>query len=144
MVIDFIPSLYNPISVPSVEGRCHEASWKRGRNAVPAGLGNTHPRRSGGAGVPPGGTRTPREELADGACYLPKGRSAAESAARSPARHRHGAPRGAGFSDRKEGLAPEGCDPKRAPRGAPFPHRAMREKGRVSPAHPAPVKQYGR
>jgi len=66
------------------------------------GLEETHLQRSGGAGVPPGGTRTPREELADGACYLPKGRSAAESAARSPARHRHGAPRGAGFSDRKE------------------------------------------
>jgi len=38
------------------------------RDAVPAGQGNTHPRRSGGAGAPPGGTMTSREELADGAC----------------------------------------------------------------------------
>jgi len=28
-----------------------------------------------------------------------------------------------------------------APRGAPFPHHAMR--GRGSPAHPAPIKQHG-
>jgi len=52
------------------------------RDAVPAGLGITHPRRSGGAGAPPVGTKTGREELADGACYPPQGGSAARSAAR--------------------------------------------------------------
>ncbi len=31
------------------------------------GRGETHPARSGGAGAPPGGTRTSREELADDA-----------------------------------------------------------------------------
>ena len=44
----------------------------------------------------------------------------------------------------RRNLAPTRCDPLWAPRGAPFPHRAMREKGRGNPAHPAPVKQYGR
>jgi hypothetical protein len=29
-------------------------------------MGITHPTHSGGAGVPPGDTRIPREELADG------------------------------------------------------------------------------
>ena len=39
---------------------------KVGSDAAPAGVGITHPTHSGGAGVPPGGTMTPREELADG------------------------------------------------------------------------------
>jgi hypothetical protein len=54
------------------------------QDAVPAGLGITHPRRSGGAGAPPAGNKTGCEELADGERYLPKGRSAARSAARLP------------------------------------------------------------
>jgi hypothetical protein len=67
------------------------------------GRSETHASRSGGAGAPPGGTRTPRQELADGACsclaearkspMLRKGsdtagsradEKAAESAARPP------------------------------------------------------------
>jgi len=45
------------------------------QDAAPAGVGITHPTHSGGAGVPPGGTMTPREELADGGpCGLPEAR----------------------------------------------------------------------
>jgi hypothetical protein len=79
------------------------------------GRSETHALRSGGAGIPPGGTRTSREELADGACCLrargPEGSTlrkgsgpraegeagkAAESAARLPedtAMERRGAQR---------------------------------------------------
>jgi len=42
----------------------------------------TQPPGSGGDGAPPGGNKTSCKELADGERYLPKGRSAAESAAR--------------------------------------------------------------
>ena len=52
------------------------------QDAVPAGLANTHARRSGGAGAPPAGTKTGREELADGERYPSQDGSAAESAAR--------------------------------------------------------------
>jgi len=38
------------------------------RDAVPAGLGITHLRRSGGDGAPPGGNKTSCKELVDGAC----------------------------------------------------------------------------
>jgi hypothetical protein len=37
------------------------------RDAAPAGVGNTHPMLPGGDGAPPGDTKTPRQELADGA-----------------------------------------------------------------------------
>jgi len=84
------------------------------QGAVPAGLGITHPKRPGGAGAPPAGTRTCREELADGegSCFakarkspmLRKGsRSEGSRKGRKPpkarpglaVRHRDGAPRGA-------------------------------------------------
>src|SRR5664279_5281331 len=86
---------------------------KVGSDAAPAGVGITRPTHSGGAGVPPGGTMTPREELADGGllgllearlCGCPKGaasesrrRDETERRKRGPAPQRRcdGAPRGA-------------------------------------------------
>jgi len=52
------------------------------QDAVPAGLRKTHLKRSGGAGAPPAGNKTGREELADGARYPSQDGSAARSAAR--------------------------------------------------------------
>jgi hypothetical protein len=47
-----------------VEGRHREAFVRAGRGAAPAGLA-TQVRHPGGIGVPPGTTRSPRQELAD-------------------------------------------------------------------------------
>jgi len=100
---------------------------KVGSDAAPAGVGITRPTHSGGAGVPPGGTMTPREELADGGPSglpevlrqgRPKGASV-EGAARqteterrkrgpAPIRRRDGAPIGAHPSSRVP--APQGAD----------------------------------
>jgi hypothetical protein len=47
------------------------------QDAAPAGGRRTLLPHSGGAGVPPGGNTTPREELADGGpCGLPEARKA--------------------------------------------------------------------
>ena len=91
------------------------------QDAVPAGLANTHARRSGGAGAPPAGTKTGREELADGARYPSQDGSAAESAARrrnDTAMERrgahvssdrgHSAPQGAKSKERLAALHPSG------------------------------------
>ena len=70
------------------------------QDAAPAGVGITHPTHSGGAGVPPGGTMTPREELADGGllglpetrrCGCPKG-AALESRRRDKTERRKRGP----------------------------------------------------
>ena len=60
------------------------------RDAVPAGRGSTHPLRSGGAGAPPAGTMTGREELADGVGESPSQKRGPD-AEKTP----RGAPRGA-------------------------------------------------
>src|SRR5450755_3463473 len=86
---------------------------KVGSDAAPSGRRRTLLLLPGGAGVPPGGTMTPREELADGGpCSLPEAR-------------RCGCPKGAAPESRrrdeterrKRGPAPQRrCDG--APRGA--------------------------
>ena len=53
---------------------------------------NAPPKHSSGDGAPPGGTKTPRREPADGG---PLKHAVARSAARRRQRRRHGAPRGA-------------------------------------------------
>ena len=72
----------------------------------------TQPPGSGGAGAPLAGTKTGREELADGARYP----SQDGSAARSAARHRNDTAmerRGAQASRVMRCLAPKRCDPRK-------------------------------
>ena len=74
-----------------------------------------NPQHSGGAGVPPGGTTTPREELADGRVKSP-GQKARPGADKTP---RWSAERRAPFA--KGAHAVRRGDEKDAPRGAPSP-----------------------
>jgi hypothetical protein len=123
MVIDFIPSLYNPISVPSVEGRCHEASWKRGGMRCPRAWGIRIPGARAAPGFRPGALGPPaRSSLTVRATC----RKADQPPKARPGRRQDTAMerRGAQVSPiARRNLAPTRCDPLWAPRGAPFPHR---------------------
>ena len=89
----------------------------------------THLKRSGGDGAPPGGNKTSRKELADGERYpftLERiSRQKRGPASEDTAMERRGAQ---AFSDRKEGPCTARCT-LWALRGAPFPRHVRRGKG---------------
>jgi len=93
------------------------------QGAVTRGSGETHARRSGGDGAPPGGTKTSRKELADGARYPPTRRISRQKRGPGAVRHRDGAPRGAGVPSQ----------------GMPRTRKVRRRKGRLAALHPSGV-----
>ena len=66
--LDNIPKVYNLTSVLLTRGRCHEASgwWSRARRSRVSGYAPGTPERGR---TPPGHTRVPCEELADGVSF---------------------------------------------------------------------------
>jgi hypothetical protein len=94
-----IQFLYDYIPIPSTRGRCHETSCKRGGMRRLRALGKRTPGRSGGAGAPPAGIMTCREELADGRAFRP----ASGAKVRLPKRSRANGPKAGRFGRRKRG-----------------------------------------
>jgi len=105
---------YIIIDRPVHRGRCHEASgwWSRmWRPRAEAIAASTPGRRR----TPPGHTKVPREELADGLGHVGLRRKRGPDAVR----RRDGAPRGARISP--DAHAPQGADPKMLRRSALHP-----------------------
>src|SRR3569833_3149094 len=95
--------------------------------------GVTQPPGSGGAGAPLAGTKTGREELADGARY-PAERLDQPPEARPGCRNDTAMERrGAQASRVMRCLAPQGAIHERAPRGAPSLRRVRRKEGEGRP-----------
>ena len=63
------------------------------QDAAPAGAGQRTPRHSGGAGAPPAGTKTRREELADGGAPMRPPQKARPGVEKNAAMERREAPR---------------------------------------------------
>jgi hypothetical protein len=65
--LDLCPMLIYPYSCPPHMRGCEPVAPARGERVGVRGRVRAGTQRSGGAGAPPGGTRTPRREPADGA-----------------------------------------------------------------------------
>ncbi len=120
--------------IPPNRGRCHETSFQRGGMRRPRAGDETYPPHPGGAGAPPAGTMTRREELADGRAAWP----ARGAKARLPKRGCVGASKAGRRGRRKRGPAP---DKRRrgAPRGARVARKgraARNKRQRLAALHP--------
>ena len=137
MGLDNSPTEYNLMPSGSFEGALMRRHGS-GAGCGARGLEETHLKRSGGAGTPPGGTKTSREELADGAC------SCLAKARKSPMLRKGSRSEGRGQAEsrRKRGPAAVKTPPWRAerrrasatmharketvaPLGAPLPRQRM-------------------